>query len=217
VLRHLAAALAALTILAPAAQAAPAAGPVTLPLAEAVDQLPESAEDRTGYDRDLFKHWNAGLKRDGCDTRKEILISEAVEAPRVGARCKITGGSWWSYYDERTQTDVADLDIDHMVPLAEAWDSGASGWTAARREAYANDQGAEESLIAVTDRVNQAKGDQDPAEWLPPAEGALCRYLSEWVGMKLRWELTADDAETDTLRDLVGECARQTVTYEVAE
>ncbi|GGS71676.1 hypothetical protein GCM10010259_24640 [Streptomyces daghestanicus] len=49
-------------------------------------QLPEGAEDRTGYDRNLFKHWNAGLKRDGCDTRKEILISEAVEAPTVGAR-----------------------------------------------------------------------------------------------------------------------------------
>ncbi|GGS71681.1 hypothetical protein J2S47_002345 [Streptomyces griseoviridis] len=104
-----------------------------------------------------------------------------------------------------------------MVPLAEAWDSGASDWTAARREAYANDQGAEESLIAVTDRVNQAKGDQDPAEWLPPAEGTLCRYVPEWVGTKLRWELTADEAETDTLRDLAGECAGQTVTYEVTE
>jgi hypothetical protein len=103
-----------------------------------------------------------------------------------------------------------------MVPLAEAWDSGASTWTPQRREAYANDQGAEESLVAVTDNVNQAKGDKDPAEWMPPAADVHCRYLAEWVGTKLRWGLTADDAEAAALRQQAAGCPLQTVTYRPA-
>jgi hypothetical protein len=95
-----------------------------------------------------------------------------------------------------------------MVPLAEAWDSGASAWRAKRREAYANDQGQgqEASLIAVTARSNRSKADQDPAQWLPPAADAHCRYAAEWVATKLRWSLTAAEAELTALRVLTGEC-----------
>ncbi|MFC5157102.1 HNH endonuclease family protein, partial [Streptomyces amakusaensis] len=166
----------------------------------AVSRLPVTTEDRTGYNRDSFRHWNAGLNpTDGCNTRAEVLISEAVTAPAVGARCALTGGSWWSYYDDQTVTSAGSLDIDHMVPLAEAWDSGASDWTPQRRESYANDQGQPSSLVAVTARSNRQKSDQDPAQWLPPAPDALCRYLSEWTATKLRWNLTADEAEQDRL------------------
>ena len=120
----------------------------TVPLAEAVTSLPLATESRDGYTREAFKHWNAGDDpADGCTTRNEVLIAEAVEASAVGPRCRLTGGSWWSYYDQTTVTSASGLDIDHMVPLAEAWDSGASTWTAQRREAYANDQGQEASLF----------------------------------------------------------------------
>ncbi|GGT58806.1 hypothetical protein GCM10010271_72750 [Streptomyces kurssanovii] len=105
----------------------------------------------------------------------------------VGAGCSITGGKWLSYYDGQRVTLASALDIEHMVPLAEAWDSGASGWSAAQREAYANDQGAATSLVAVTARTNRSKADQDPAEWLPPASDRYCRYIGEWIGTKLRW------------------------------
>jgi hypothetical protein len=212
-LRGLAAAALAVT---PLTAPAPAHAAETLPLAEAVERLPLALEDRTGYDRDLFKHWNAGQHRDGCDTRKEVLIHEAVDKPTVGPRCRLTGGRWWSYYDAAVQSNVTDLDIDHMVPLAEAWDSGASAWTPERREAYANDQGAEESLVAVTDNVNQAKGDKDPAEWMPPAADVHCRYVAEWMGTKLRWSLTADGAEVAALREAATGCPLQTVTFEPA-
>ncbi|WP_051832879.1 hypothetical protein [Streptomyces katrae] len=74
-------------------------------------------EDRTGYQRTSFKHWNAGdIPVDGCNTRAEVLLSE------VRAACS-RGGVWVSYYDDTTVTDASKLDIDHMVPLAEAWDS----------------------------------------------------------------------------------------------
>ncbi|MEU0896777.1 HNH endonuclease family protein [Streptomyces massasporeus] len=160
------------------------------------------------------KHWNSGDDpADGCSTRSEVLIHEAVEPPVVGPRCRLTGGSWWSYYDQTIVTSASGLDIDHMVPLAEAWDSGASAWTAQRREAYANDQGAEASLVAVTARSNRSKADQDPAQWLPPAGDAHCRYAAEWTGTKLRWNLTVDGTERAALNDLASVCPDQTVTY----
>jgi hypothetical protein len=205
------------TTLTPAHAAEQSPATATLPLAEAIDRLAVADELRDGYSRDKFKHWNAGeIRGDGCDTRREVLIHEAIEPPTIGPNCSLTGGTWWSYYDEVTVHSAGELDIDHMVPLAEAWDSGAYAWTAQRREAYANDQGAEESLLAVTGKTNRSKGDKDPAEWLPPAPGALCRYLAEWTGTKLRWDLAADAPERDRLADLAGECSDTVVTYDPA-
>lgn len=124
VLRGLAAAsLAVLPLTLPT----PAHAVETLPLTEAVSRLPVDAESRDGYDRDAFKHWNSGDDpADGCHTRNEVLIAEAVEPPTIGPRCRLSGGSWFSYYDQAEVTSASGLDIDHMVPLAESWDSGAS-------------------------------------------------------------------------------------------
>ncbi|MEZ0162906.1 HNH endonuclease family protein [Streptomyces griseorubens] len=214
VLRGLAAASLALV---PLTVPAPAHAVETLPLAEAVDRLPVEAESRDGYDRDAFRHWNSGDNLDdGCNTRGEVLLAEAVEPPAVGPRCRLSGGRWWSYYDQVWVTSASGLDIDHMVPLAESWDSGASGWTGQRREAYANDQGAAVSLVAVTARSNRSKSDQDPAEWLPPAVEVHCRYVAEWVATKLRWSLAADETEVAALQETAANCPDQTVTYEPA-
>lgn len=213
-LRGLAAA--ALAVL-PFTASPPAHAAETLPLSEAVASLPLGIESRDGYSRDSFRHWNAGDNpSDGCNTRAEVLSHEAVEPPTVGPGCRLTGGSWWSYYDATWVTSASGLDIDHMVPLAEAWDSGASAWTPQRRERYANDQGAEQSLVAVTARSNRSKSDQDPAEWLPPAADVHCRYVAEWVGTKLRWGLAADEVELGALENVAAACPDQTVTYEPA-
>ncbi|MEU9083352.1 HNH endonuclease family protein [Streptomyces sp. NPDC048357] len=212
-----AAATLALTVLplsAPSTAHAAAAVPEVLPIGVAVSALEIADESREGYRRELFRHWNAGENAsDGCDTRREVLIAEAVEPPTVGPRCTLTGGSWWSYYDEQTVNSANSLDIDHMVPLAEAWDSGASGWTPARREAYANDQQQASSLVAVTARSNRQKADQDPFEWLPPASDALCRYASEWTATKLRWQLAVDQDEQDRLYDIAAGCGGTDVEF----
>ncbi|MEU2388969.1 HNH endonuclease family protein [Streptomyces sp. NPDC012461] len=213
--RSLAAAVLAVLLL--ALSPASAYAVETLPLAEAVTRLPLETESRDGYSRDSFRHWNAGLDpADGCNTRAEVLIAEAVETPAVGAGCRLTGGRWFSYYDATWVTSASGLDIDHMVPLAEAWDSGASAWSAGRREAYANDQGSPQALVAVTARSNRSKADQDPAQWLPPATDVHCRYAAEWVATKLRWTLTIDGTELAALNDLAAACPDQTVTYEPA-
>lgn len=206
---------AALLVALPLTVPAPAQAAETLSLTEAVAALPIAAESREGYDRDAFRHWNTGADpTDGCNTRAEVLIAEAVEPPTVGPKCRLTGGRWFSYYDQVWVTSASGLDIDHMGPLAEAWDSGASTWSAQRREAYANDLGAEASLVAVTARSNRSKSDQDPATWLPPAAEVHCRYIAEWVGTKLRWTLSADEAEAAAMREVAADCPGMTVTYE---
>lgn len=196
-----------------AAPAAPNAAQV-LNLADAVDLVPVADESRAGYTRDKFKHWNTGLDpADGCNTRAEVLQAEAIESPAVAAGCKLSGGTWLSYYDGQEVNDPAKLDIDHMVPLAESWDSGASAWDAKRREAYANDQDVAASLVAVTARSNRAKADRDPAEWMPPLSDAHCRYIGEWTATKLRWGLSADQAEADALKVYAEACETTVVHY----
>jgi hypothetical protein len=205
-------AAAALALL-PLTTATPAHAAETLSLHDGIEALPQAAEVRDGYERTKFKHW-IDEDRDGCNTRAEVLLAEAVTQPTVGARCKLSGGTWRSYYDDTTVEGPSGLDIDHMVPLAEAWDSGASQWTAARRQAYANDLGSERSLVAVTAKSNRSKSDQDPAEWMPPAADARCTYLADWVAAKLRWNLTSDAGERTKLRDLATTCEETTVEYQ---
>nr|WP_324617094.1 HNH endonuclease family protein [Streptomyces sp. NRRL F-2747] len=226
-------ALCALPLLttAPAAHSAPtattgpaaalAAGPAALraplPLFDAIDRLPVAAEHREGYKRDLYKHWNKGLNAgDGCDTRKEVILAEAVQAPQVAAGCKLTGGSWRSVYDDVVVTDAARLDVDHFVPLAEVYDSEQAPWSAARREAYANDQNSPDTLIAVSAASNRSKADKDPAEWLPSDGSYHCTYAATWVGTKLRWDLAVDESERQALLGLAEDCATTTVVYESA-
>ncbi|MET9852171.1 HNH endonuclease family protein [Streptomyces sp. NPDC006450] len=202
-----------------AAAAAPGAAEaqVPLPLFEAIDRLPVAVEHREGYRRDLYKHWNKGLiASDGCDTRREVILAEAVTAPQVAAGCKLTGGSWRSPYDNLVVTDAGRLDVDHFVPLAEVFDSERAPWSAARREAYANDQNSPDTLIAVSAASNRSKSDKDPAEWLPSDGSYHCTYAATWVGTKLRWDLAADDAEVQALLGLAEDCPNTTVIYETA-
>ncbi|MFE5521623.1 HNH endonuclease family protein [Streptomyces virginiae] len=188
-----------------------------LSLFEAIDLIPLADEQREGYKRDLYKHWNRGLNAtDGCDTRREVILSEAVEAPHVAPGCKMSGGSWLSPYDDVVVTDAAGLDVDHFVPLAEVHDSGGFAWDAVRREAYANDQASPLTLIAVTAKSNRSKADKDPAQWLPPAGGYHCEYAAQWTATKLRWDLAADDAERQALLGVAEDCPNTTVVYEPA-
>jgi hypothetical protein len=208
----LAAALAAGALLASAVWVTPAhAATYSAPLRTAISSLPVATEVRTGYNRDLFPHW-IDADSDGCNTRYEVLIAEATTRPSVGSGCSLSGGRWYSYYNNTYYTLPSDLDIDHMVALAEAWDSGARSWTTSRRQAFANDLGESRSLVAVKDSVNQSKGDKDPAEWMPSYTSARCRYIQEWVAVKKRWGLTVDSAEKSTLTSYGNSCSNVTIT-----
>ncbi|MEV5433173.1 HNH endonuclease family protein [Streptomyces sp. NPDC052701] len=188
---------------------------VTLPVRDALDQLPVRVEDRTGYERSKFKHW-VDADKDGCNTRQEVLKAEAVIAPEQGPRCALSAGEWYSPYDDRYINGARELDIDHLVPLAEAWDSGAYAWTAKQRKAYANDLGDARALIAVSAASNRSKGDQDPATWLPPATSYRCQYVTDWVADKIRWGLTVDATERDALAGQLGWCSDVPITVTLA-
>ncbi|MFR9730455.1 HNH endonuclease family protein [Saccharopolyspora sp. MS10] len=161
---------------------------------------PEGSSD--GYDRDRFPHWIGGA--DGCNTRESVLKRDGEDV-EVGSDCYPTSGTWNSPYDGGSWTKPSDVDIDHVVPLAAAWRSGASEWTDDQREAFANDLEGPQ-LIAVTDNVNQQKSDQTPDEWMPPEAGYHCTYASMWIGSKSKYELTVTEAEKTALKDALGTC-----------
>jgi hypothetical protein len=155
-----------------------------------------STDQLEGYDRARFKLW-IDANKNGCDTRAEVLIAEATVKPKKSAKCKLTGGKWLSSYDGIRYTDASKLDIDHLVPLAEAWRSGAWAWTDQQRMEYANDLEDEWALNAVTASVNRSKGDKDISQWLPKKN--VCAYLGGWVTIKAKFELTVDIAEAKVI------------------
>lgn len=174
---------------------------------KAIDSIKVADEVRTGYVRTKFKHWIT-ISRSGqigCDSRKSVIIDEALIKPTIGKDCALTGGKWLSIYDNVEVTDAGKLDVDHMVPLAEAWDSGASLWTDLKRQQYANDMTDPRHLIAVTGSSNRSKSDQDPADWVPTNKSYTCEYIANWVSIKVRWGLSIDAKEKAALiADLKG-------------
>ncbi|QLJ00641.1 HNH endonuclease [Streptomyces sp. NEAU-sy36] len=167
-----------------------------------LSQLTVATEDRTGYSRDKFPTW---ITIEGtCDTREWILKRDGTNVVTDSA-CKSTSGSWYSPYDGATWTAASDVDIDHLVPLAEAWDSGAGKWTTAQRQAFANDV-TRPQLLAVTDNVNQSKGDQDPATWVPSRSAYVCTYVRAWVQVKYYYDLSVDPAEKSALQNYLSSC-----------
>ncbi|WP_326593835.1 HNH endonuclease family protein [Streptomyces sp. NBC_01294] len=200
-----AAALAALTSLlnAPTAQAAP---PTPMSASAARSYLatvtPKAEGSTSGYNRDLFPHWST--VSGSCNTRETVLKRDGVNVGQDSA-CAAVSGSWYSEYDGATWTAASDLDIDHVVALAEAWRSGASSWTTTKRQQFANDL-TRPQLIAVTDNVNQAKGDLDPGKWLPPRTAYRCAYARMWVHVKQHWGLSMDSGEKTALVNILNGC-----------
>jgi len=122
-----------------------------------------SADSDLSYSRTFFKHW-IDEDRNGCDTRREVLIAEALVKPKVGKKCALTGGVWRSSYDGTVVRDASKLDVDHLVPLKEAWRSGAWAWTPKQRQDFANDLQDSRALVAVTLNSNRSKSDGDMSE-----------------------------------------------------
>lgn len=199
---------AAVAILAPVALISPAAAaPPSIPTAATAQAQLNAltvAADRSmnGYSRDLFPHW---ITISGtCNTRETVLRRDGTGVT-VNSACQSTAGRWFSPYDGATWTNASDVDIDHIVPLAEAWRSGANAWTTTKRRSFANDLSGP-ALIAVTDNVNQSKGDQDPASWQPPRTTYRCTYAKMWINTKHRWGLHLQAAEKTALQGMLNTC-----------
>src|SRR5690606_9096592 len=111
-----------------------------------------------------------------------------------------------SIYDGYSTPDASELDVDHVGALGEAWRSGAPSWDAWRRRAFANDLDEPGALIAVSASTNRSKSDRDPASWQPPNRDAWCQWGRAWVRVKVKWGLTADEAEVRALENILAGC-----------
>ncbi|PPQ92634.1 hypothetical protein CVT25_007713 [Psilocybe cyanescens] len=174
------------------------------------------------YSRSLFKTWD--LISGNCDTRETVLKRDGTNVVTNNA-CASVSGNWVSPYDGVPTTLASDLDIDHLVPLKEvkmtsnllfikiftvdmtnkAWLSGARDWTPAQREAFANDL-TRPQLVAITDNLNESKGDRDVAHFLPPLASYVCTYVRAWVTVKHFYSLTIDTAEQAALTTQLANC-----------
>jgi putative cell wall-binding protein len=204
--------LAAATAIASVFVAVPAtAGDV---LASQLPGLLRQAPETTAppYDRDRFEHW-IDADSDGCNTRFEVLLEESTTEVEIEAGCALSGGTWVSPYDGFVATAPAEIEIDHVVALAEAWRSGASAWSDEQRRAFSNDLDVPYALSVSSTVANQSKADKDPARWLPSNTAYTCEYVTSWALLKYRWSLAVDPAELAAIEsELSGDCGAATVT-----
>ena len=177
--------------------------------ASAVDRLAVRADPSGGvpdYRRAAFGDGWDYDPASGCNTRERVLIEDSLVPPTVDDRCRSTGGRWRSIYDGVVTNDPADLEVDHVIPLADAWRSGAAAWTDEQRRTFANDLVNPEALAAVSVRSNRSKGDSRPDEWLPEDRNEWCRYATGWVELKVRWGLSVTASEKAALVRVLEGC-----------
>ena len=159
------------------------------------------------YNRTVdFGGW---IKVNGCqDTRATLLIrkSTAPVAFTSSKRCTVKTGRWTDPWSGVTTTIAHNFDIDHTVPLANAWEHGAWSWTHARRVAYANDLADASHLVPIALGENRSKGDRGPESWKPPKHASWCKYASVWDRIKAKWHLSATAAEWSALVAMAKSC-----------
>jgi hypothetical protein len=180
-------------------------GSSTADAADAAAELDKLAVAKAGsmrgYSREKFPHWRS--TGSNCDVRDTVLKRDGTKVKVSG--CNVVAGTWISVYDGDKIADPSKVDIDHMVPLANAWRSGASSWTTQKREDFANDLD-DPQLVAVSASSNRSKGDQDPSTWKPERAAAWCQYAQDWIAVKSHWKLTVTTAEKAALTDMLEKC-----------
>lgn len=166
---------------------------------------------KTGYTRDEFGPAWADTDHNGCDTRNDILARDlANETFKPGTRnCVVAEGTLADKYTGTTinfvrgQDTSSDVQIDHIVPLSDAWQKGAQQLTAGKRKELANDP---LNLMAADGPTNAAKGDKDAATWLPPNKAFRCEYVARQTAVKAKYQLWVTRAERDAIAGILTDC-----------
>lgn len=172
------------------------------------------AGDMDGYSREKFPHWSNAQEYGwkipsfvshpgSCDARDAALIRDGKGQENVGRYCDVNSGTWYDPYTGQTFTNPSDIDIDHFVPLANAWRSGAAGWGAAKKERFAN---VPQELLSVEDNANASKGDRGPEAWKPPRKAYHCKYATKWIRIKHDWKLSVTRSEKVALKEMLAIC-----------
>lgn len=167
-----------------------------------------------------FGRWINDPTDETCyNTRAKVLLRDANGdvSYRQTNHCVVDRGAWADPYTGRTFTESRDIQIDHMVPLKDAYDSGAWQWDYQTRCLYANFMGNNFHLISSNGIENMRKGDRAPDEYMPPNEEYQCQYLENWLKIKLIWKLRMTPSEVSAIRDVVKEHRCNTSAFELTE
>ena len=177
--------------------------------ANPLERIEIAPEVDAEYDRDaMYGGWRDG-DGDCQNTRHEVLAAESLLPVTYSeSGCTVKKGLWYGPFTGRTFTDptFGKVQIDHLVPLKEAHQSGAHTWTNEKRRRYANDMENPGHLIAVHGGTNGSKGCRDPGEWMPPNLGFYCAYVEAWLGVKRKWGLTVEEQEAEAIREILEDC-----------
>ena len=182
----------------------PSAQNSSLVLTLTISEIPT---DLPVYDRDDWNHWT-DTDGDCQNTRHEVLIDESFTEItfKSDSQCQVATGEWLDPYTGDTVTDATKLDVDHMVPLKNAHDSGGWAWDGNKKASYANGMEYGDHLIAVTASANRKKGARGPDEWKPTNQVYWCDYAVDWVQIKVDWGLSATQAEWTAIQDMLDTC-----------
>lgn len=171
-----------------------------------LDGLRVEPELRRGYEREAWPHWIAA-DHECLNAREQVLIRDARRPAKLSDNgCAVVAGEWIDPYTGESITDPRLVDIDHRVPLEEAYGSGGHTWTRERRTAYANDLTDPLTLVVTGRDSNRAKGAKGPEEWLPPKRDGICLYVADWIAVKARWDLSMDERERVTVGNILADC-----------
>ena len=165
---------------------------------------------KTGYDRSSFSHWR-DPDRNGCDARNDILRRDlrnlVIKSDSNG--CKVLGGVLADPYSGKNIDFVFGaslVDIDHVVALSNAWQTGAAYFDKTKRSQIANDP---LNLLAVDAKLNRQKGDADAATWLPPAKSYRCEYVARQIAVKIKYSLWLTAPEKSAMSKILASCKVQ--------
>ncbi|MFE3760565.1 HNH endonuclease family protein [Streptomyces sp. NPDC059104] len=180
----------------------PEAPPASVARTELAALAVDAPHSMAGYSRARFPHWVQQGQQ--CDTREVVLARDGQDVVR-DQECRAVSGTWVSPYDDKILTSASQVDIDHIVPLANAWRSGADAWDTPTRRKFANDL-ENPQLIAVSAASNRSKGDQSPDQWSPPSRAYWCTYSRAWTHIKHVYRLNVTAAERDQLDVMLDTC-----------
>ncbi|GIG53666.1 S-layer homology domain-containing protein [Demequina activiva] len=199
-----AAAAALVTMMVTVLGVAPATAASGVSAQTVLDTLAVASESSTSPDDDAFLRWDEP-DGTGCTVLDDVLVAESTTATDGG--CPVTSGSWTSPWDGEVRTAAADMSVVHLVPIDEAWKSGADTWSALLRERYAMETEWDPTLVAVTTEAADARAGADPGTWMPEGDAASCAYVGDWLTVKLRWDLAVDPLEHAAIQNMLsGPC-----------
>ena len=165
---------------------------------------------KTGYARSQFPHWS-DPDRNGCDARNDTLKRDLTDITyKVGTRdCKVIAGQLLDPFSGKVitfSTTKVVIDIDHVVALSNAWQTGAAYFDKNKRSQIANDP---LNLLAVDSKLNRQKGDGDAATWLPPSKAFRCEYVARQVAVKAKYGLWVTKPEKVAIDKILSTCVGQ--------